>query len=224
MISLMRRRRSQNRNETMSDSPSYPPGTVRALLQSDHVSPATRRVLVERMSRVPTHGDGNFFPESEYSILRAICARLTGADSLSSAVDVAQVIDTRLARGETDGWRFADHPNDGQAWRVAIAAINALAHHDFSDRFTFLSGDQQDAILAAVQIGDRRAGDWQGVDPRYFFTDLLAEVAETFYGHPLVQEEIGYVGMADLPRWQAIGLNRLDDREPRPIPDHHDRS
>jgi hypothetical protein len=53
---------------------------------------------------------------------------------------------------------------------------------------------------------------------------MLAEVTQTFYAHPLAQEEIGYVGMADLPSWRAIGLDQLDDREPRPIPNNDDHT
>ncbi|RYF62200.1 MAG: gluconate 2-dehydrogenase subunit 3 family protein, partial [Cytophagaceae bacterium] len=35
------------------------------------------------------------------------------------------------------------------------------------------------------------------------------------YSHPLVQEAFGYVGMADRPSWELIGLNELEAREPR---------
>ena len=43
---------------------------------------------------------------------------------------------------------------------------------------------------------------------------MLAELTETYYAHPLAQEEIGYVGMADLPAWTKIGLNEREEREP----------
>ena len=51
------------------------------------------------------------------------------------------------------------------------------------------------------------------MDAGRFFEELLAELTENYYAHPLAQEEIGYVGMADLPKWVNIGLNEKDDRE-----------
>jgi gluconate 2-dehydrogenase gamma chain len=42
---------------------------------------------------------------------------------------------------------------------------------------------------------------------------MLAELTENYYSHPWAQDEIGYVGYADLPSWVNIGLNEKDARE-----------
>jgi hypothetical protein len=49
---------------------------------------------------------------------------------------------------------------------------------------------------------------------KLFFEELLAETIEIFYSFPLVQQEIGYVGMADAKGWSNIGLNQTDEIEP----------
>jgi hypothetical protein len=46
---------------------------------------------------------------------------------------------------------------------------------------------------------------------------MLAELTEYYYAHPLAQEEIGYVGMADAHGWTRLGLNELEPREPEPL-------
>ena len=63
------------------------------------------------------------------------------------------------------------------------------------------------------KLGDAPGATWQTLPAKRFFEELLAEAAENYYSHPLAQEEIGYVGMADLPAWERLGLNQLDDRE-----------
>ena len=40
---------------------------------------------------------------------------------------VLALIDQRLAVGETDGWHYDDLPEDAQAWRDTLAALDADA-------------------------------------------------------------------------------------------------
>ena len=76
-----------------------------------------------------------------------------------------------------------------------------------------LDATQQDAVLHTLAGGHPPGITWQTLDAGRFFEELLAELAATYYAHPLAQEEIGYVGMADLPAWTKIGLNEKEDRE-----------
>jgi hypothetical protein len=73
-----------------------------------------------------------------------------------------------------------------------------------------------------VQRGDVEGGVWDTLPAQRFFEELLAEAVECYYSHPLAQEEIGYVGMADAHGWQAISLNRLEPWEPRAVEAAHD--
>nr|MDQ3612587.1 gluconate 2-dehydrogenase subunit 3 family protein [Actinomycetota bacterium] len=43
-------------------------------------------------------------------------------------VPVLSMVDARLAAGQTDGWRYEDMPEDGAAFRVSLAGLDADAH------------------------------------------------------------------------------------------------
>ena len=192
----------------------YPPGTVRALLDSDLVTSPTRVVLRSRLGPAGA-ARPHFFDARSFATLRAASARLIPQPGRSDPVDLAGAIDARLAAGEGDGWRYADMPPDGEAHRRGLSGLDELARERFGAAFHELDGACQDATLRAVQRGEAASGAWAGLSPRRFFEELLAELAECYYSDPLTQEEIGYVGMADARGWRAIGLDQLEPWEPR---------
>jgi hypothetical protein len=194
----------------------YPEGTVRALLSTDQVTDATRRVLTERLDALP-RSHPTFFTPDEYGLLRAVCNRLITQTNPSSQVDLAGGIDERLTENKSNGWRYDVMPPDREAYRLGLKAIDESAYLLFDQPFMALSCEQQDQLLGTVQRMEAPGGTWQTVPADRFFEELLAEVVEIYYSHPLVQETIGYVGMADVPTWQRIGLNQLEEREPEPI-------
>lgn len=196
----------------------YPAGTVRVLLETESVSEPTREVLRERLARPPVVAP-RFFATDEFATLRAVCHRLLPQPDRAEPIDLAGEIDGRLATGIGDGWRYAEMPPDGDAYRLALRGLDEVALARYGDRFANLAPDRQDAILAAVQRGAVAGGAWERVAPQRFFEEALAEAVEIYYAHPLAQEEIGYVGMADRPRWDAVGLDALEQREPRPVGD-----
>lgn len=191
----------------------YPTGTVRTLLSTDHVTEATRRALTERLN-APAYQPA-FFSTEAFALLTAVCDRLIPQEDRPARVDIAAGIDQRLAAAKSDGWRYDEMPADGEAYRLGLDGVNETAQALYKQSFGQLSGEQQDAVLIAVQTMDAPGEIWKTLPADRFFEELLAEAVETYYSHPLAQEEIGYVGMADVPAWQRIGLNQLEDREPR---------
>ncbi len=196
----------------------YPRGTVRALLDTPHVTPATRAALRARLAGPA--GAPRFFDAGAYATLRAACARLLpqperGGDGEDPAVDVAAMIDERLAGGSGDGWRYAELPPDPDAYGCGLAALDVRARAAYAAEFAALDGARQDAVLAGAQRGDAGGGGHGGAGARWF-EELLAEAVECYYSHPYAQEEIGYAGMADVPSWDRLGLDALEPREPRP--------
>ncbi|GAB3572918.1 hypothetical protein GCM10027578_33260 [Spirosoma luteolum] len=190
----------------------YPSGTVRALLQTDQVTDATRQALTERLTapaRQPT-----FFTADEFALLRQVTDRLIPQDE--ARIDLAGGIDERLSANKSDGWRYDVMPADQDAYRQGLAGIDESATLLFGAPFGQLDAAQQDAVLTAVQNGTAPGTGWQTLPAVRFFEELLAETVSNYYSHPLAQEEIGYVGMADVPTWQRIGLNEREDREPLP--------
>ncbi|GAA4016882.1 hypothetical protein GCM10022408_33020 [Hymenobacter fastidiosus] len=194
----------------MPDSP-YPAGTVRALLNTDLVTAATRAVLEARLT-APAY-EPQFFEPETYALLRAVAARLIPQPDRPEPIELAPAIDQRLLQGGSDGWRYDALPPDREAFRMGLGGIRQSAQALFQHDFMELAAEQQDAVLQAVQEGQAPGEIWLTMPAARFFEELLAELTENYYAHPLAQEEIGYVGMADVPGWTKIGLNEREDRE-----------
>ena len=198
------------------EASAYPPGSVRVLIESDLVTPATREALVERLRAAPVI-EPRFFTADEFALLKAACDRLLPQPERARPVDIAGTLDTRMAAlrpagGGGDGWRYAIMPPDTEMHRQGLATIRQVGEAMFERAFVRLSDAQQDAVLESVQGG--------GIDlqraavTRRYFEELLAQVADIYYSHPLASEEIGYVGMADAHGWQAVGLDEREAHEP----------
>ena len=193
----------------------YPSGTVRALLDTDHVSPATREALQTRLAQQPQ--TPRFFTPDETELLRHIAARLLPQPTTREQIDVVGPVDHRLAHDESDGWRYDALPADPDAWRLGLNAFQEAAQAQFGHPFTLLDGVQQDELIGQMQQGTAVGVSLTPHQSKRFFEDMLAELTGIYFSHPLAQEAIGYVGMADKPRWDRVGLNELEEREPREL-------
>ena len=191
----------------------YPEGTVRALLQTDHVTPATRAALEARLA-APAPYEPQFFEAGTYALLQAVAARLLPQPERETPIELAPDVDKRLLEGTSDGWRYDTMPPDREAYRLGLGGINQTAQAQFQKPFLELREADQDAVLQQLAVGTAAGENWQQMPQSRFFEELLAELTEIYYAHPLAQEEIGYVGMADVPGWQRIGLNEREEREP----------
>jgi gluconate 2-dehydrogenase gamma chain len=193
--------------------PTYPSGTVRALLATPHVSAATRAALQARLD-APAYAPQFLAPEA-YALLEAVASRIfPQPDRSEQPIPLAPAIDQRLAEGRADGWRYDALPPDREAYRVGLGGIQEIAQALFQTTFQQLDTTGQDAVLHALASGTPPGTTWETLNASRFFEEMLAELTEAYYSHPLAQEEIGYVGMADLPAWARIGLNEKEDREP----------
>lgn len=205
----------------------YPPGTAHRLLATDLVTPKTRAVLEGRIAAhaIPGTPEPRFFTRAEFTTLEAVCARLIPQPDRQHPIDLAGVIDGRLADGKTDGWRYDSMPPDPEAYRRALRGLdeaatamsNSANARLLEHRFATLDASGQDAVLLAVQRGEAAGAVWQTMPATRFFEELLAEVVESYYSQPLAEDEIGYAGFADAHGWQRIGLDQLEPFEPRPL-------
>ncbi len=196
----------------MMNSQSLKPGAIAAVLNTDHVTEATRAALKTRLAWSPPAEPKCFGPE-DFAVLTAVCERLVPQPHPDRQVALAARLDERLAGGVGDGWRYDALPPDRIAIAQGIMGIDqtarALLHNGFCD----LSPTEQDQVLCAVQQGSPPGEVWKTLDAKRFFEDLLAQVCELYYSHPYAQERIGYIGMADAQGFHALGLNRRDPVE-----------
>ncbi len=193
----------------------YPEGTFAGLIGTPFVTSPTRAALTARLAR-PAVVTPRFLDAGEFALLGAVCDRLLDQDG-DRRIDVPGAIDARLASGETDGWRYADLPDDGTAMKRGLAGFDQTARAMAGRGFLELSSEDRDHVIAAVQGGHPAGEAWTALPARHFFEDLLAAATEAYYAHPLAQEEIGYVGYADARGWQNIGLDGREPREPEPV-------
>jgi len=191
----------------------YPVGSVRTLLRTELLTPATRSVIEARLQPAEETAP-QFFSLDEFGALTAACIRLLPADSPLTGKQAAHAIDTRLAEGHCDGWRYDSLPPDGDAYRKGLCALDESARLDGFGHFGTLPAERQDEILATLARAESTGGAWKALDGKRFFEELLAEISECYMSDPLVQEQIGYAGMADAAGWQRISLDEREMWEP----------
>ncbi len=201
----------------MSGPNAFPPGGIRELLRTSWVTEPTRAALQARLDRC--YDAPLAFDAEAFATLKAVCDRLVPQPA--PAVDIAGALDRRLGEGKRNGWRYDVLPADAEALRLGLAGIDETAAILFGARFAALPPAGQDTVLSAVQAGDPPGSAWTTLPAARWFEELLVEAAEIYFAHPLAQEAVGYLGMADAAGWGAIGL---DEREAQPRMEAPDRA
>jgi choline dehydrogenase-like flavoprotein len=185
----------------------FPVQTISELLESDLVTEPTRRALCERFDFDPNYAP-QFFDAKEFDTLEAICDALAPSKVIPCGF-VAGEIDKRLFENKGNGWRYSEMPPDGDAYRIALPIFDTIAQRHFANDFAVIGNEQRIEIVRKMRDGD---GDkmFGEISPKFsiarFFEEIFAEFVELFYSHPLVLEEIGYIGFADKQGWD-LGVN-----------------
>ena len=195
-----------------------PDSALRELVASERVTPPTREVLLARLEPEDPRRAAQapiFFDAGEFATLVAVCARLfPPGTKRPTPQEGARQIDERLAKGNGDGWRLDKLPPDAEAYRIALRGLKGSAQVLAAGNFELASIAQQDAALADFACGKASDASIAGFDQARFFEDLLAELSEFYYSHPLAQQHLGYEGFADAAGWRKVGLNEREPWEP----------
>ena len=130
-------------------------------------------------------------------------------------VPVLALADRRLAADETDGCIHDDMPEGRDAWRFTLAALDTDAAAKFGQPFHRLHLDEQATLVEVV----RDADDWHGLAASHAWSIWTRYACAAFYSHPWAWNEIGCGGPAYPRRYQALWL---DKREQREVPDRSD--
>ena len=187
--------------------------TSEELLPGPHVSEPTRAALTQRLAETGQPYAPQFLAPETFALLEAVAARLLPQPDRPQPIPLAPAVDKRLAEGGADGWRYDALPPDREAFRLGLGGIEQIAQALHGADFEQLAPAQQDAVLHALASGHPPGNTWQELPAGRFFEELLAELTQIYYAHPWAQDEIGYVGYADLPAWTKIGLNEKEPRE-----------
>jgi hypothetical protein len=182
--------------------------------QAGHWDPVTAGVVLQRVGRPP---DIRFFTPAEEAAATALCDRLLGQDQDGvPKVEVVPQIDARLAEQETDGWRYADMPEDGQAWRDSLRFLDEDSQAACSRELAQASPHDQRAVIQAVQ--DLGAKEWHGLNAAHVWSLWTRYACTAFYAHPSAWNEIGFPGPAYPRGYKNPGV---DAREPFEVADAH---
>nr|ACL37105.1 hypothetical protein [uncultured bacterium fCS1] len=192
----------------MNYSMAYGNKNFNDLLNTNLITKKTKQVLVNRINEKEEFP--LFFTAYQFNILTIVCDLLMAQNSAERICNPAIAIDKRLAAGKADGWRYDVMPDDRIALVIGIDGIDEFAFAMFKKPFQELYISDQIYLLEKIQRGETIGNNWKEIIPALFFEELLVEVTAVFYSHPVVQHEIGFVGMADANGWKNIGLNSKD--------------
>jgi hypothetical protein len=175
--------------------------------QAPHWDRVTADLLRSRTGPPP---ELKFFVPAEQACAAALLDLLLDQRD-QPAVPLLAMIDARLAAGETDGWRYDDMPEDGQAWRDTLAFLDADATESFGISFAETSPADQARLLQAVQDGDT----WHGLPAKHVWSLWTRYACTAFYSHPAAWTEIGFPGPAYPRGYKNAGVDKLEPYEVR---------
>jgi hypothetical protein len=198
-----------------------PPATGRfpgfdVLSQNRHWDPVTAELIAARTGPPP---EPRFFTPAERATAAALLSQLTGQLDEPLGVPVMEMVDARLADGETDGWRYEDLPEDGQAWRDTLGYLDKDAHDRCGTSFADTAQRDQAAVIQAVQDS---TGDWHGMPAPRVWSLWTRYACTAFYSHPCAWSEMGFPGPAYPRGYKNAGVGKLEPfevRDARPAQD-----
>ena len=183
--------------------------------QARHWDPVTAELIAARTGPPPRP---RFFTEPERAAAAVLLDQLTGQCDEPMGVPVLEMVDARLAAGETDGWRYADMPEDGQAWRDTLGYLDKDAHDRCGTSFAAAPRHDQAAIIQAVQD----ASEWHGLNAPRVWSLWTRYACTAFYSHPYAWSEMGFPGPAYPRGYKNAGVGKLEPfevRDTRPAED-----
>jgi len=177
--------------------------------QAGHWDPVTAELITARTGPPPRP---RFFTEAEQASAAVLLDQLTGQCDEPAGVPVLEMVDARLAAGETDGWRYADMPEDGQAWRDTLGYLDKDAHDRCGTSFAAAPRHDQAAIIQAVQD----ASEWHGLNAPRVWSLWTRYACTALYSHPDAWSEMGFPGPAYPRGYKNAGVGK---REPFEVGD-----
>ena len=197
----------------------YPGYDVLAKRQTPSWNQKTRTVIDARLS--VSHAP-RFFSHAEWQTLAAICDRIVPQPPDRPPVPLPAYVDEKLYCDELDGYRYAQLPHQGEAWRRGLAALDAEAQAAHGMAYTQLTGAQQDELLRRMQHGQLHDYAWQGMPCQLFFEHrVIPDITHAYYAHPTAWNEIGFGGPASPRGYVRMGLDRHDPWEAPPEHPEH---
>ena len=171
------------------------------------------------LARLDPQPELSFFTPAEQATASALFDQLL-AQFDEPKVPVLQMVDHRLALDEADGWVYEDMPEDRDAWRISLAALDADAQKLHGSSFHGLAPEEQCQLIQAVHD----ATEWHGLTAGHVWSLWTRYACAAFYSHPWAWNEIGFGGPAYPRGYKARGVGKrerwevAEDRGVDPVP------
>ncbi len=169
-------------------------------------------------ARLAPPSELSFFSRDEQAVAEALCDQLLGQRD-EPRIPVASMIDGRLATGETDGWHYADLPEDRAAWKLTLKHLDDDARERHGRSFVELSWIERADCVQAVQ--DAGSSRWHQIPASQVWSLWTRYACTAFYSHPWAWNEIGFGGPAYPRGYKNLGL---DGRDPIEVADRSPQS
>lgn len=183
------------------------------LEQVEHWDPITRKAVLDRIENVP---ELRFFNPREAATLTTLCDLLTAQDG-EPRIPLINFVDEKYAKGELDGYQYADMPDDRDAWRlVALGLDEQAAGRSGASSFTDADQGVQLAIVTDFAAGELEGGAWEQLNVKHAFSLVMRVVLSCFYSHPWAWNEIGFGGPAYPRGYSRFGSPQLQHAEREP--------
>ncbi|MGW4161825.1 gluconate 2-dehydrogenase subunit 3 family protein, partial [Streptomyces sp. NPDC004788] len=200
------------------------PDRPRILRQAGSWDPVTRAVVLARLHPPPCR----FHTPAEQAVAGPLLDLLVGQAHTPGRLPLLELVDQRIAAGDSDGgggegWHHADLPEDGPAWRLSLAALDAEARlrHDGTG-FAGLSVGDRHRLLSVLARRAREPGPaprWHGLPLAHVWELWLRQACAGYYSHPLAWDETGFGGPAFPRGYVRLGRGMREAWEdPHPVP------
>lgn len=191
--------------------PGYYPGWD-VMREAPYWDASTRKVVTRRLEAPKPL---RFFSAEEAATMAAVLDRVLPQDDRDAThrIPLLPELDDRLASNRIEGYRYEDMPSDGEAYRLAVRAFNAMAQEQCGAAFAEVAVRSQELMLHSLAEGEPAGAKelWSQMNVKRFWTLLVSDACTAYYAHPWAWNEIGYGGPA-YPR----GYMRLENGEPEP--------
>lgn len=171
----------------------------------------TRAVIDDRMR---TPDEPAWCNLAQWATLRALCETIIPQPKDREQVLLAALVDRKIARGKSDGYRNDQLPPLQDAWRIALAALDEESHSRRRVRFADLDDAARIELIVAMERGLLHDPAWQKMSPKLFFSQhVLHDICTAYYAHPYTWSDIGFGGPANPRGYVRMDFNRRDPWE-----------
>jgi len=181
----------------------------------ERFEPRMREIVADRLEHRFHRDILTFLSPDEAALVRAMAERLIPQE-IETPVDLVSFFDWAALQPLGLGDRLAGQPDNAEMFHQAFLGVNQAAQAMFGGRnFTALGGEQQDAVLRAIQEGEPPGEVWRSINASRFFQEFYRRLLAGWLADPATWCEIGFPGPAYPEGYIWISCTRVRRRHQR---------